>query len=40
MTGEEIPDRTYGIVPKAKDEYALAKGKVRYIGDDRVKCGT
>ncbi len=34
MTGEEIPDRTYGIVPKAKDEYALAKGKVRYIGDD------
>ena len=34
VTGEEIPDRMYGIVPKAKDEYALAKGKVRYIGDD------
>ena len=24
----------YGIVPMAKDEYALAKDKVRYIGDD------
>ncbi|MEJ2168902.1 MAG: xanthine dehydrogenase family protein molybdopterin-binding subunit, partial [Desulfobacterales bacterium] len=29
-----IPDRKYGIVPMAKDEYALAKDKVRYIGDD------
>ena len=34
VTGEDIPDRLYGIVPMAKDEYALAKGKVRYIGDD------
>ncbi|MGD9307132.1 MAG: molybdopterin-dependent oxidoreductase [Desulfobacterales bacterium] len=34
VTGQEIPDRQYGIVPKARDEYALAKDKVRYIGDD------
>jgi 4-hydroxybenzoyl-CoA reductase subunit alpha len=34
VTGAEIPDRQYGIVPMAKDEYALAKDKVRYIGDD------
>ena len=34
VTGAEIPDRQYGIVPKARDEYALAKGKVRYIGDE------
>lgn len=34
VTGQEIPDRQYGIVPKARDEYALAKGKVRYIGDE------
>ena len=34
MTGREIPDRKYGIVPKAKDEYALAKEKVRYMGDE------
>jgi 4-hydroxybenzoyl-CoA reductase subunit alpha len=34
VTGQDIPDRQYGIVPKARDEYALAKGKVRYIGDD------
>ena len=34
VTGNDIPDRLYGIVPKARDEYALAKGKVRYIGDD------
>jgi 4-hydroxybenzoyl-CoA reductase alpha subunit len=34
VTGREIPDRQYGIVPKARDEYALAKDKVRYIGDD------
>ncbi|MFH1954799.1 MAG: molybdopterin cofactor-binding domain-containing protein [Pseudomonadota bacterium] len=34
VTGKEIPDRLYGIVPKARDEYALAKEKVRYIGDD------
>ncbi len=34
VTGRDIPDRQYGIVPRAKDEYALAKNKVRYIGDD------
>ncbi|MEW5723851.1 MAG: xanthine dehydrogenase family protein molybdopterin-binding subunit, partial [Thermodesulfobacteriota bacterium] len=34
VTGADIPDRLYGIVPKASDEYALAKGKVRYIGDE------
>ena len=34
VTGHDIPDRQYGIVPMAKDEYALAKDKVRYIGDD------
>jgi len=34
VTGRDIPDRLYGIVPKARDEYALAKGKVRYIGDE------
>jgi len=34
LTGQDIPDRVYGIVPKAKDEYALARDKVRYIGDE------
>ncbi len=34
VTGRDIPDRQYGIVPMAKDEYALAREKVRYIGDD------
>jgi len=34
LTGRDIPDRMYGIVPNARDEYALAKDKVRYIGDD------
>ena len=34
ISGRDIPDRQYGIVPMAKDEYALAKEKVRYIGDD------
>jgi 4-hydroxybenzoyl-CoA reductase subunit alpha len=34
VTGQDIPDRMYGIVPKAKDEYALARDKVRFIGDD------
>src|SRR3990170_4001063 len=34
ITGQDIPDRKYGIVPMAKDEYALARDKVRYIGDD------
>jgi 4-hydroxybenzoyl-CoA reductase subunit alpha len=34
VTGKDIPDRVYGIVPKAHDEHALARNKVRYIGDD------
>jgi 4-hydroxybenzoyl-CoA reductase subunit alpha len=34
MTGKDIPDRKYGIVPKVKDEYALAKDKVRFVGDE------
>src|SRR5665811_1227367 len=34
ITGQDIPDRPYGIVPKAKDEYALARDRVRYIGDE------
>jgi 4-hydroxybenzoyl-CoA reductase subunit alpha len=34
VTGQDIPDRMYGIVPMAKDEYALARDKVRFIGDD------
>ena len=34
VTGRDIPDRVYGIVPKAHDEHALAREKVRYIGDD------
>lgn len=34
ITGQDILDQPYGIVPKAKDEYALARDKVRYIGDE------
>jgi len=34
MSGKDIPRKKYGIVPMAKDEYALAIDKVRYIGDD------
>jgi 4-hydroxybenzoyl-CoA reductase alpha subunit len=34
VCGKDIPRKKYGIVPMAKDEYALAIDKVRYIGDD------
>ena len=34
ICGKDIPRKMYGIVPLAKDEYALAIDKVRYIGDD------
>jgi 4-hydroxybenzoyl-CoA reductase subunit alpha len=34
ITGKDIPNKKYGIVPKAQDEYALAIDKVRYIGDE------
>lgn len=33
-SGRDIPRKKYGIVPMAKDEYALAIDKVRYIGDE------
>src|SRR3989304_8040990 len=34
ISGRDIPKKKYGIVPMAKDEYALAIEKVRYIGDE------
>ena len=34
ISGKDIPKKMYGIVPMAKDEYALAIEKVRYIGDE------
>jgi 4-hydroxybenzoyl-CoA reductase subunit alpha len=34
ISGKNIPKKKYGIVPMAKDEYALAIDKVRYIGDE------
>src|SRR4030066_1463680 len=34
ISGKDIPKKMYGIVPMAKDEYALAIEKVRHIGDD------
>ncbi len=34
VCGAQIPRKLYGIVPKAKDEFALAIDKVRYIGDE------
>jgi 4-hydroxybenzoyl-CoA reductase subunit alpha len=34
ISGRHIPKKKYGIVPMAKDEYALAIDKVRYIGDE------
>jgi 4-hydroxybenzoyl-CoA reductase subunit alpha len=34
ICGKDIPKKKYGIVPMAKDEYALAIEKVRYIGDE------
>jgi 4-hydroxybenzoyl-CoA reductase subunit alpha len=34
ISGRDIPKKKYGIVPMARDEYALAIDKVRYIGDE------
>ncbi len=34
ICGRDIPKKKYGIVPMAKDEYALAIDKVRYVGDE------
>jgi len=41
ITGRDIPDVPYGIVPKAKDKFALAKIKVRHVGEAVVAvCAT
>ena len=32
LTGEDLPQK-FGILPSSQDEYALAIGKVRYVGD-------
>ena len=32
LTGKDFPI-TFGIMPVAQDEYPLANGKVRYVGD-------
>jgi 4-hydroxybenzoyl-CoA reductase alpha subunit len=34
ISGAHIPQKKYGIVPMARDEYALAIDKVRYVGDE------
>lgn len=34
ISGAHIPKKKYGIVPMARDEYALAIDKVRYVGDE------
>jgi len=33
ITGDDIPKVKYGCVPMAADEYALAVGKVRHVGE-------
>src|SRR5213082_3558608 len=35
ITGEDLPQR-FGILPSSQDEYALAIGKVRYVGDPDI----
>ncbi|MGD2109212.1 MAG: molybdopterin-dependent oxidoreductase, partial [Phycisphaerae bacterium] len=34
ITGEDVPDTTYGVSPPRYDEYVLAKDKVRHVGDE------
>ncbi|MBW2028709.1 MAG: molybdopterin-dependent oxidoreductase [Deltaproteobacteria bacterium] len=34
ITGTDLPERKYGTDPRFADEYALCRGKVRYIGDE------
>lgn len=34
ITGKDLPEKKYGTDPRFADEYALARDKVRYIGDD------
>ncbi len=33
LTGEDVPDTMYGVSPARYDEHALAKDKVRHVGD-------
>jgi len=33
LTGDDVPDVTWGVSPARYDENVLAKGKVRFIGD-------
>ncbi|PIX35839.1 MAG: xanthine dehydrogenase, partial [Bacteroidetes bacterium CG_4_8_14_3_um_filter_31_14] len=33
LTGADVPDATWGTSPARYDEYILAKGKVRFVGD-------
>jgi len=33
LTGADVPDITWGTSPARYDEYILAKGKVRFVGD-------
>lgn len=37
ITGSDVPDVPYGVSPARYDEYVLAKGKVRHMGDE-VAC--
>jgi len=34
LTGEDVPDMTYGVSPARYDEHVLAKERVRYVGDE------
>jgi xanthine dehydrogenase molybdopterin-binding subunit B len=34
LTGEDVPDVTFGVNPPRYDEHVLSKDKVRYIGDE------
>ncbi len=34
LTGQDVPDITYGVSPARYDEHVLAKDKVRYVGDE------
>ena len=34
ITGQDVPDRQYGVSPPRYDEFVLAKDKVRYVGDE------
>ncbi len=34
LTGEDMPDTTYGVNPPRYDEHVLAKKKVRHVGDE------